>query len=305
MRIDGKEIARGWARATSSARCRSCLASRRTPTSSRPRQLRVLHLGGPELEGFLRDSPAGDAAHAQDRRPAPAQREPMAELDARPFPPGDYPVVVVGSGPGGMQASYYLRHLGIEHACISADPSPGGMFRRFPFFQRLLSWTKPYGPVPRDDPLLLLVRLELACSPRSRTTARSCPTSWTARRRSRRGRRWSATSPRSSNGPACRSATTRRWESTSRDGERFVLHTPRRRLPLPGRHLRRRRRQAVHARHARLRARRRTTSTRDPRRRTRASACSSWARRTAASSSPPACSSGPSASCSPRRGRPS
>jgi thioredoxin reductase len=74
----------------------------------------------------------------------------MAELGERPSPPGDYPVVVVGSGPGGLQASYYLRHLGIEHAVISADPAPGGMFRRFPFFQRLLSWTKPYGPVPRD-----------------------------------------------------------------------------------------------------------------------------------------------------------
>lgn len=69
----------------------------------------------------------------------------------RPFPPGDYPVVVVGSGPGGLQSSYFLRRLGIDHAVISADPSPGGMFRRFPFFQRLLSWTKPYAPVPRDD----------------------------------------------------------------------------------------------------------------------------------------------------------
>lgn len=59
-------------------------------------------------------------------------------------------MVVVGSGPGGLQAGYYLRHLGIRHAIISADPSPGGMFRRYPFFQRLLSWTKPYGPVPRD-----------------------------------------------------------------------------------------------------------------------------------------------------------
>ncbi len=74
----------------------------------------------------------------------------MAELEERPFPPGDYPVVVVGSGPGGLQASYYLRHLGIDHALISADPSPGGMFRQFPFFQRLLSWTKPFAPVDRN-----------------------------------------------------------------------------------------------------------------------------------------------------------
>ena len=29
---------------------------------------------------------------------------------------------------------------------LSADPAPGGMFRRWPFFQRLLSWTKPYAP---------------------------------------------------------------------------------------------------------------------------------------------------------------
>ncbi|HET8569397.1 MAG TPA: NAD(P)-binding domain-containing protein [Candidatus Limnocylindria bacterium] len=62
----------------------------------------------------------------------------------RPFPPGDYPAVVVGSGPGGLQLSYSLRRLGIEHAVISADPAAGGMFRRWPFFQRLLSWTKPY-----------------------------------------------------------------------------------------------------------------------------------------------------------------
>lgn len=72
----------------------------------------------------------------------------MAELSA-PFPPGDYPVVVIGSGPGAIQVSYSLRHLGVEHAVISADPSPGGMFRRWPFLQRLLSWTKPHAPVER------------------------------------------------------------------------------------------------------------------------------------------------------------
>jgi thioredoxin reductase len=72
----------------------------------------------------------------------------MAEL-TRPFPPGDYPVVVIGSGPGGLQVASSLRALGVEHAIISSDPGPGGMFRRWPFFQRLLSWTKPHAPVPR------------------------------------------------------------------------------------------------------------------------------------------------------------
>jgi thioredoxin reductase len=72
----------------------------------------------------------------------------MAEL-TRPFPPGDYPCVVVGSGPGALQASYSLRRHGIAHAVISSDPSPGGMFRRWPHFQRLLSWTKPFAPVER------------------------------------------------------------------------------------------------------------------------------------------------------------
>ncbi len=67
----------------------------------------------------------------------------------RPFPPGAYPIVVVGSGPGGLQLSYDLDRLGVRHALISADEAPGGMFRRWPLFQRLLSWTKPYAPAER------------------------------------------------------------------------------------------------------------------------------------------------------------
>jgi thioredoxin reductase len=74
----------------------------------------------------------------------------MAEAE-RPFPPGEYPIVVVGSGPGALQVTYLLTRFGIGHATISADPSPGGMFRRWPFFQRLLSWTKPYAPAERDS----------------------------------------------------------------------------------------------------------------------------------------------------------
>ncbi len=68
----------------------------------------------------------------------------MADLTDRPFPPGRYPLVVVGSGPGALQLTYCLGQLGIEHAVISADDAPGGMFRRWPIFQRMLSWTKPF-----------------------------------------------------------------------------------------------------------------------------------------------------------------
>jgi thioredoxin reductase len=75
----------------------------------------------------------------------------VAELIERPFPPGDYPVIVVGSGPGGLQVGYCLARFGVKHAILSADDAPGGMFRRWPFFQRLLSWTKPYAPVDRRD----------------------------------------------------------------------------------------------------------------------------------------------------------
>jgi thioredoxin reductase len=72
----------------------------------------------------------------------------MAPVD-RPFPPGDYDVVVVGSGPGGLQASYELRAQGIRHAVLSADDAPGGMFQRFPVFERLITWTKPDAPFER------------------------------------------------------------------------------------------------------------------------------------------------------------
>jgi thioredoxin reductase len=76
---------------------------------------------------------------------------PPGTVPERPFPPGEYPVVVVGSGPGALQVAYFLTRFGIEHAVISADSSPGGMFRKWPFFQRLLSWTKPYAPADRTS----------------------------------------------------------------------------------------------------------------------------------------------------------
>ena len=74
----------------------------------------------------------------------------MAAVE-RPFEPGDYDVVVVGSGPGGLQTSYCLRALGVRHAVLSRDDCAGGMFQRFPIFQRLITWTKPDAPVERTS----------------------------------------------------------------------------------------------------------------------------------------------------------
>jgi thioredoxin reductase len=75
----------------------------------------------------------------------------VAELAQKPFPPGRYQLVIVGSGPGGLQLSYSLSRLGIDHALLSDDPAPGGMFRRWPVFQRMLSWTKPHTGVERSS----------------------------------------------------------------------------------------------------------------------------------------------------------
>ena len=112
-------------------------------------------------------------AHDQDDRHAAAQRKPMAELDATGR--SRRATIRSSSSAAGRAGSRPAITCAIWASSMRSSPPtlcPGGMFRRFPFFQRLLSWTKPYAPVPRDDPLLLLVRLELAARRGARATAR-------------------------------------------------------------------------------------------------------------------------------------
>jgi thioredoxin reductase len=142
-----------------------------------------------------------------------------------PHPPGTYPVLVIGSGPGGLQASYYLSRLGIGHAVLSADTGPGGMFRRFPFFQRLLSWTKPHVPLPHDakeyerydwNSLVAFEPEHRAIMPALMDGSSEFP----SRGEMEEGIRRFA----ERTGLSVRYRTP--WQGTSRDGELYVLHTP-------------------------------------------------------------------------------
>lgn len=64
--------------------------------------------------------------------------------------PDRYPVVVIGSGPGGLQVSHELARLRVRHVVLSSDEGPGGTFRRWPHFQRLITWTKPHTGLDRS-----------------------------------------------------------------------------------------------------------------------------------------------------------
>jgi thioredoxin reductase len=152
----------------------------------------------------------------------PSRSDARAE---RPWPPRDYGVVVVGSGPGGLQVAYYLSRLGIDHAVISADPAPGGMFRRFPFFQRLLSWTKPHAQLPHSSKAYERYDWNslVAFEPEHRAimpTLMDGSSEFPARAEMEAGIRLFAEHA------GLQVAYETPWQGTSRDGDTYVLHTP-------------------------------------------------------------------------------
>lgn len=147
----------------------------------------------------------------------------MARL-SKPFPPGDHPLIIVGSGPGSLQLSYFLKRRRVRHAVLSADRGPGGMFRKFPFFDRLISWSKPYPPT--DAGSLAYDRFDwnslLATNPKHRGLVRKemDGTSYFPRRTEmERG----LTRFTELCGIQVRYGC--RWEATSRDGDGIVLTT--------------------------------------------------------------------------------
>ena len=223
-------------------------------------------------------------------------------LDERPFPPGEYDVVVVEAGPADCRPRTASPARGSRAArCISRDPAPGGMFRRFPVYQRLISWTKPDAPFERgtreyewyDHNSLVGDEPEhQALVPEFMDRAFDVP----ARPR---WKRRSSSSPSAAAFAFATTASGWRRGATRRLRARDVG----RRIPLPGLRVRDRRDRAVDRRRSPVSTRRRTT-----RRRTRRalSGQERLHRRQAElrrSSSRRACCRGRAASCSARRGR--
>jgi len=52
-----------------------------------------------------------------------------ARIVARKLPPTDRKVAVVGAGPTGLAAAFYLALLGHEVTVYESNPEPGGMLR--------------------------------------------------------------------------------------------------------------------------------------------------------------------------------
>ena len=186
-------------------------------------------------------------------------------------------------------------------AVISRDEQPGGMFRRFPVYQRLISWTKPDAPCRARDPRVRVVR------PQQPPRRRREPSGAHAALHGPRAR---PPRPCRDGGCARRVRRTRRRPGSLRmrmgvdpqRGRRLRARDLRRRVPLPRVRVRSRDDRSLEAADPRPRRRRRITRTPGPRSDTKEKTSSSSASGTRASRSPRASSRGRGRSCWPHRG---
>lgn len=63
----------------------------------------------------------------------------------------DMSYVIVGAGPGGLQASHLLKRAGIPHTVLERADGPGSFFLRFPRHRAMLSINKRFNIFPEDD----------------------------------------------------------------------------------------------------------------------------------------------------------
>ena len=78
--------------------------------------------------------------------------------------------LVVGAGPAGIQAGYFLDRAGRDYLVVEAGAAPGGFFTRFPRHRTLISINKVH--TGWDDPeLKLRTDWNSPSRPASRSTA--------------------------------------------------------------------------------------------------------------------------------------
>ena len=83
---------------------------------------------------------------ALSQSPTAKARRRLADGDAVEY-------LVVGAGPAGLQAAYFLKKFGLDHAVVDAADGPASFFRKYPVGRRLISINKRHLPdlAPLDE----------------------------------------------------------------------------------------------------------------------------------------------------------
>lgn len=58
--------------------------------------------------------------------------------------------LVIGAGPAGLQAAYFLRRFGMDYVVVEASSQAGSFFRSYPKGRRLISINKRHFPDMSD-----------------------------------------------------------------------------------------------------------------------------------------------------------
>ncbi|MDJ8948225.1 NAD(P)-binding domain-containing protein, partial [Clostridium perfringens] len=59
--------------------------------------------------------------------------------------------VIVGAGPAGVQAAYYLEKAGRDYVILEKGDKPGYFFETYPRHRTLISINKRFNYFPEDD----------------------------------------------------------------------------------------------------------------------------------------------------------